>query len=53
MSFDPVEERRIGRRNVAVSQLGVGALPFGSVEVRDSDATIGDAFASAYDAGLR
>ena len=31
MSFDPAATRRIGRRDVAVSQLGVGTAPFGSL----------------------
>lgn len=53
MEFDPAATRRIGRRDVAVSQLGVGTLPFGSAEERDTDASISEAFAAAYDAGLR
>jgi D-threo-aldose 1-dehydrogenase len=53
MSFDPAVARKIGRRHVAVSQLGVGTLPFGSHAVDDTDASIGDAFAAACDAGLR
>jgi D-threo-aldose 1-dehydrogenase len=51
--FDPAATRRIGRRDVAVSQLGVGTLPFGSTMQGDTDASIGDAFAAARDAGLR
>jgi D-threo-aldose 1-dehydrogenase len=51
--FDPAVARKIGRRDVAVSQLGVGTLPFGSHANDDTDASIGDAFAAAYAAGLR
>jgi D-threo-aldose 1-dehydrogenase len=53
VSFDPPVARRIGRRDVVVSQLGVGALPFGSVAKDDTDASIDGAFAAAYAAGLR
>jgi D-threo-aldose 1-dehydrogenase len=53
MSFDPALARNIGRRDVAVSQLGVGTLPFGSDAPGDTDASIGDTFATAYRAGLR
>ena len=53
MSFEPDATRRIGRREVAVSQLGVGTLPFGSHAPDDTDATIGDAFAAARGEGLR
>jgi D-threo-aldose 1-dehydrogenase len=51
--FDPAVARRIGRRDVAVSQLGVGTLPFGSHANDDTDASIDGAFAAAYAAGLR
>jgi len=51
-SGEPAATRRVGRRDVAVSQLGVGTLPFGSDAPQDTDATIGDAFAAACDAGL-
>ncbi|HSU42699.1 MAG TPA: aldo/keto reductase, partial [Casimicrobiaceae bacterium] len=51
--FDPAAVRRIGRRDLAVSQLGVGTLPFGSHAADDTDASIGAAFAAAYAAGLR
>ena len=53
MSFDPTATRRIGRRDVAVSLLGVGAAPFGSVAREDSDVSIASGFARLYDAGLR
>lgn len=53
MSFDPTATRRIGRRDLAVSQLGVGALPFGSLAAGDSDASLADAFAAMREAGLR
>lgn len=52
MSFDPAATRSIGHRNVAVSQLGVGTLPFGSDAQSDTDASIGGAFAALYGAGL-
>jgi D-threo-aldose 1-dehydrogenase len=53
VSFDPALTRAIGRRDVAVSQLGVGTAPFGSFARVDSDAAIGEAFAHLYAAGLR
>ena len=53
MSFDPASTRPIGRRDVAVSQLGVGTAPFGSFAREDSDAAIGDAFAHLHASGLR
>ena len=53
MSYDPAAVRGVGRRNLAVSQLGVGTAPFGSFAPQDSDAAIRAAFASAYTAGLR
>jgi D-threo-aldose 1-dehydrogenase len=53
VSFDPASTRSIGRRNVAVSQLGVGTAPFGSFAQQDSDAAIGDTFAALYAAGSR
>jgi D-threo-aldose 1-dehydrogenase len=51
--FDPAAVRRIGRRDLAVSQLGVGTLPFGSHAGDDTDASIGATFTAAYAAGLR
>lgn len=51
MSFDPAATRRIGRRDVAVSQLGVGTAPFGSAA--DPDDEIRDAFTTLYGDGLR
>ena len=51
--FDPTATRRLGRSDVAVSQLGVGTLPFGSNAQGDTDVSIGDAFAAAYAARLR
>lgn len=53
MSFDPAATRRIGRRDVAVSLLGVGTAPFGSMAGEDTDASIAGAFARLYGAGLR
>ena len=53
MSFDPAALRRIGRRDVAVSLLGVGTAPFGSLAREDTDASVGGAFAHLYGAGLR
>ena len=51
MSFDPAACRRIGRRNLHVSQLGVGTAPFGGKS--DTDPSVNAAFAALYDAGLR
>ena len=53
MSFDPAATRPIGRRSLAVSQLGVGTAPFGSFAREDSDTAIGETFACLYAAGLR
>src|SRR5207248_5233990 len=53
MSFDPAALRRIGRRDVAVSLLGVGTAPFGSLAREHTDASVGGAFAHLYAAGLR
>jgi D-threo-aldose 1-dehydrogenase len=53
VSYDPAASRRIGRRDVAVSQLGVGTAPFGSVAASDTDETIGKSFAAMRAAGLR
>lgn len=53
MSFDPSATRRIGKRDVSVSLLGVGTAPFGSTAREDSDASIARTFATLYDAQLR
>jgi aryl-alcohol dehydrogenase-like predicted oxidoreductase len=53
VSFDPASTRRLGLRDVAVSQLGVGTAPFGSFAREDTDAAIGEAFAQMHSAGLR
>jgi D-threo-aldose 1-dehydrogenase len=53
MSHDPAACRRFARRDVAVSQLGVGTAPFGSVAPADSDSSIAEAFAAMRTAGLR
>ena len=53
MSFDPAATRRIGRRDLHVSQLGVGCAPFGSMASGDRDDTIAATFQALYGAGLR
>ncbi len=53
MSFDPAATRRIGRRDAAVSLLGVGTAPFGSMAREDTDASIAGAFARLYGGGQR
>src|SRR4030095_13879905 len=53
MSYDPAATRRIGRRDLAVSQLGVGTAPFGSLAPTDSDSSVRGGFDALYDAGLR
>jgi D-threo-aldose 1-dehydrogenase len=53
VSIDAAATRPIGRRGVAVSQLGVGTAPFGSYAPGDTDASIAAAFAAMQDAGLR
>ncbi|MEP7276917.1 MAG: aldo/keto reductase [Betaproteobacteria bacterium] len=53
MSYDPAATRRIGRRDLAVSQLGVGTAPFGSLAASDTDAAVRGAFDAVYAAGLR
>jgi D-threo-aldose 1-dehydrogenase len=53
VSYDPAATRRFSRRDVAVSQLGVGTAPFGSLAPRDTDASIGHAFATLHAGGLR
>ena len=53
MSFDPSRTRTLGRRDVAISQLGIGTAPFGSDAPHDTDASIANAFAAACDSGVR
>jgi D-threo-aldose 1-dehydrogenase len=53
MSFDPSATRPIGRRTLAVSQLGFGTAPFGSLAPQVSEASVGQAFAQATAGGLR
>jgi len=53
MSYDPAATRRFPRRDVAVSQLGVGTAPFGSAAPADTDASVADTFATMHRAGLR
>lgn len=53
MSYDPAATRRICRRDLAVSLLGVGTAPFGSLAAADTDASIRAAFDALYGAGLR
>lgn len=53
MSFDPAARRRIGTRDLSVSQLGVGCAPFGSTSPNDTDESIQDCFAELIGNGLR
>jgi D-threo-aldose 1-dehydrogenase len=53
MSFDPAATRHIGRRDVAVSLLGVGTAPFGSMAREHTDASVAGAFERLYGTGLR
>jgi D-threo-aldose 1-dehydrogenase len=53
MSFDPSTTRRIGERDLFVSQLGVGCAPFGRVPTADAEAPTREAFATLHDAGQR
>jgi D-threo-aldose 1-dehydrogenase len=53
MSYDPAATRRIGRRGLHVSQLGVGTGPFGSTASGDTDASTTAAFHALFGAGLR
>jgi len=53
MSFDPSATRRIGHTDLAVSLLGVGTAPFGSLARGDSDASVAAGFNELYAAGLR
>ena len=49
--FDPAATRHIGRRDLHVSQLGVGTAPFGSAS--DPDDAVRGAFDALHGAGLR
>ena len=53
MSFDPAGTRRIGRRDLSVSALGVGTAPFGSLSPTDTDQIVRAAFEALHAAGLR
>jgi D-threo-aldose 1-dehydrogenase len=53
MSYDPAATRRIGRRDLAVSQLGAGTAPFGSLAAGDTDVSVRETFDALYGAGLR
>ncbi|MEO8484908.1 MAG: aldo/keto reductase [Betaproteobacteria bacterium] len=51
--FAPEAVRLIPRTQLAVSQLGVGCAPFGSLDAGTSEAGLHDAFADLYADGLR
>jgi D-threo-aldose 1-dehydrogenase len=51
--LDPAASRRFPRRDVAVSTLGCGMLPFGSLAPGDSDAAFDAAFDAMHAGGLR
>ena len=53
MTYDPAATRRIGRRELHVSQLGVGTAPFGSLAAGDTDAALRGAFDALHTDGLR
>lgn len=53
MSFDPASTRRIGTRDLFVSQLGIGCAPFGSIAPTDTDDAIQRTFADLHAAGQR
>lgn len=53
MSFDPAATRRIGKRELSVSQLGIGCAPFGSIAPPDTDESIQRTFAQLHGAGQR
>jgi D-threo-aldose 1-dehydrogenase len=53
VSFEPSSTRRIGQRDLAVSLLGVGTAPFGSLAPDAGDHATREAFASMHAAGLR
>jgi D-threo-aldose 1-dehydrogenase len=52
-ALDPIARRRFPRRDVAVSQLGCGMLPFGSAAASDTDAALNGAFDAMHARGLR
>ena len=51
--FDPAATRPIGTTGLAVSQLGVGCAPFGSLAGGTTDASVHRAFDALYANGLR
>jgi D-threo-aldose 1-dehydrogenase len=51
--FDPAATRPIGNTGLAVSQLGVGCAPFGSLAAGITDASVRQAFDTLYGCGLR
>ena len=51
--LDPAARRRFPRRDVAVSTLGCGMLPFGSLAPGDGDAAFDAAFDAMHAGGLR
>jgi D-threo-aldose 1-dehydrogenase len=51
--FDPAATRPLRNASAAVSQLGVGCAPFGSLAEGASDAAVQGAFDTLYAAGLR
>ncbi|MEJ7667446.1 MAG: aldo/keto reductase [Casimicrobiaceae bacterium] len=53
MGFDPAATRYIRNGALAVSQLGVGCAPFGSLGAATSDAAVREAFDALYTGGLR
>jgi D-threo-aldose 1-dehydrogenase len=53
MSFDPTATRRIGQRDLVVSQLGIGCAPFGSIAPADTDESVKRTFADLHAAGQR
>jgi D-threo-aldose 1-dehydrogenase len=53
VSFDPAQRRRVGRRDLTVSQLGVGTAPFGGSTATAADAAAQATFAQLVESGLR
>ena len=53
MSFDPAQRRRVGRRDLTVSQLGVGTAPFGGSTMPEADAAALATFTRLHESGLR